>query len=377
MAGIYIHIPFCKSRCKYCDFYSTTLLQRRQAYITALLAEYDTFVPPDGAVPAECASLFAPTEIQTIYLGGGTPSLLEEDDLRRLADRLPFRTAREVTLECNPGDITPRKAAAWRALGINRLSIGIQSFNDTLLQRIGRRHTAAEALAAVQVARDAGFDNISIDLIYGLPTLPHEDGLALLQADIDTALALSVQHLSAYCLSYEDGTPLTRMLRRGEIAETDEDTENRMFDLLSERLTAAGMEHYEVSNYALPGYRSQHNSSYWNGTPYLGLGAAAHSYDGVRRWWNPADLEAYITQSLAHSLVRETECLTADDRYNEAVMLGLRTSEGIPHSLLRRPEEATPYLERGLLRLVGEPPRLVATREGVHILNRIIEDMME
>lgn len=420
MAGIYIHIPFCKSRCKYCDFYSTTALGRRKDYIGALLSEYEEFIHPDanstatdlhtadnphtnlhtidspltnsiddpntdtwdkagntGSAFSTDWDLFREKNIQTIYLGGGTPSVLEIEDLARLAERLPFRTAQEVTLECNPGDITPDKAHAWRTMGVNRLSIGIQSFDDRLLQRIGRRHTAAQALAAVQTAQAAGFDNISIDLIYGLPTLPGEDAIALLNKEIDTALSLGIQHLSAYCLSYEEGTALTRMLHQGEITETDEDTENRMFDLLSERLQAAGYQHYEVSNYALKGYRSQHNSSYWNNTPYLGLGAAAHSYDGTQRWWNTANIEEYIHHTLAHSLVREKEQLTADNRYDEAIMLGLRTSEGIPYALLRSPATATPYIERGLLRLTQEPqPRLIATQEGMHVLNRIICDLL-
>ncbi len=398
MAGIYIHIPFCKSRCKYCDFYSTTALQRRSEYVTALLTEYEEFcgtTHPANTSTADTLrqinkpntntedktesafstdwALFEEKNIETVYIGGGTPSVLETEDLIRLAERLPFRTAREVTLECNPGDITAEKAHAWRAMGINRLSIGIQSFDDRMLQRIGRRHTAAQAVDAVHTAQTAGFDNISIDLIYGLPTLPNEDGIVLLNKDIDTALPLGIQHLSAYCLSYEEGTALTRMLQQGKITETNEDTENRMFDLLSERLQAAGYQHYEVSNYALAGYRSQHNSSYWNNTPYLGLGAAAHSYDGSQRWWNTADMEEYIQHALAHSLVREKERLTEDNRYDEAVMLGLRTSEGIPYSLLRSPAAATPYIERGLLQLTQEPqPRLIATQKGLHILNTII-----
>ncbi len=398
MAGIYIHIPFCKSRCKYCDFYSTTALQRRSEYVTALLTEYEEFcgtTHPANTSTADTLrqinkpntntedktesafstdwALFEEKNIETVYIGGGTPSVLETEDLIRLAERLPFRTAREVTLECNPGDITAEKAHAWRAMGINRLSIGIQSFDDRMLQRIGRRHTAAQAVDAVHTAQTAGFDNISIDLIYGLPTLPNEDGIVLLNKDIDTALPLGIQHLSAYCLSYEEGTALTRMLQQGKITETNEDTENRMFDLLSERLQAAGYQHYEVSNYALAGYRSQHNSSYWNNTPYLGLGAAAHSYDGSQRWWNTADMEEYIQHALAHSLVREKERLTEDNRYDEAVMLGLRTSEGIPYSLLRSPAAATPYIEQGLLQLTQEPqPRLIATQKGLHILNTII-----
>ncbi len=398
MAGIYIHIPFCKSRCKYCDFYSTTALQRRSEYVTALLTEYEEFcgtTHPANTSTADTLrqinkpntntedktesafstdwALFEEKNIETVYIGGGTPSVLETEDLIRLAERLPFRTAREVTLECNPGDITAEKAHAWREMGINRLSIGIQSFDDRMLQRIGRRHTAAQAVDAVHTAQTAGFDNISIDLIYGLPTLPNEDGIVLLNKDIDTALPLGIQHLSAYCLSYEEGTALTRMLQQGKITETNEDTENRMFDLLSERLQAAGYQHYEVSNYALAGYRSQHNSSYWNNTPYLGLGAAAHSYDGSQRWWNTADMEEYIQHALAHSLVREKERLTEDNRYDEAVMLGLRTSEGIPYSLLRSPAAAAPYIERGLLQLTQEPqPRLIATQKGLHILNTII-----
>lgn len=389
MAGIYIHIPFCKSRCIYCDFFSTTALDRRKDYVDALIREWQQR-------KAETSD-----PIRTIYLGGGTPSLLESSDLQRLLSVLPVSTANEITLECNPSDLTPEKASAWRAMGINRLSIGVQSFCDTLLRRIGRRHTAEQARLAVKTAQAAGFDNISIDLIYALPMPADTDtatALEVVQNDVEEALQLNIQHISTYCLTFEDNTPLSQMLLRGEVVETDEDTENTMYDWITARLAQAGFEHYEVSNFALPSRYSQHNSNYWNNTPYIGLGAGAHSYDGHNRSWNPDDLEAYIRGVQSESLVRETEHLSAIDRYNEMIMLGLRTDVGILYSALHAPEKALPYLQCGCLRIIipnatpiiisetsdipllsALPPnaRLIATQSGLHILNTIIEDLME
>lgn len=389
MAGIYIHIPFCKSRCIYCDFFSTTSLDRRKDYVDALIREWQQR-------KAETSD-----PIRTVYLGGGTPSLLDICDLQRLLSVLPVRTADEVTLECNPGDITPEKVSAWRAMGINRLSIGVQSFCDSLLRRIGRRHTAEQARLAVKTAQSAGFDNISIDLIYALPMPADTDtatALQVVQNDVEEALQLNIQHISTYCLTFEDDTPLARMLLRGEVVETDEDTENTMYDWIASRLVQAGFEHYEVSNFALPSRRSQHNSNYWNNTPYIGLGAGAHSYDGQNRSWNPDDLEAYVRGTQSGSLVREMEHLSAVDRYNEMIMLGLRTDVGILYSALHTPEKALPYLQRGFLRVmipdatpiiisstsdvspfpaIPSNARLVATQSGWHILNTIIEDLME
>ncbi len=365
MAGVYVHIPFCKSRCKYCDFYSTTLLGRRGEYVDAVMEEW-----------AQCAMRNAQCTMgnaETIYIGGGTPSLLDVEDLRRLLGVLPVESAREVTIEANPGDITHEKAKAWKAMGVNRLSIGIQSFNDDMLRLIGRRHTAEQAREAVRIAREEGVENISVDLIYGLPHAMRNAAMEVLKRDVEELLRLEVEHISTYCLSYEEGTAITRMLERGEIEEVDEDTENRMFDYIVEQLTKAGYEHYEVSNFAHKGRRSRHNSNYWNDTPYIGLGAGAHSYDGVHRYWNPSDIDLYIKGALAHDFQREQETLTNEQRHTERVMLGLRTAEGIARSDVDE-AKALPYLQRGLLRTEGN--RLVATTEGYHILNRIIEDLI-
>ena len=363
MAGIYVHIPFCKSRCKYCDFYSTTLLGRRGEYVDAVIEEWAMQNAEDGVHD----------DVETLYIGGGTPSLLDVEDMRRLLEVLPVESAKEVTIEANPSDITHEKARAWRAMGVTRLSIGIQSFNDDMLRLIGRRHTAEQAREAVRIAREEGFENISADLIYGLPHAMRNAAMEVLKRDVEELLRLEVEHISTYCLSYEEGTAMTRMLERGEIEEVDEDTENRMFDYIVEQLTKAGYEHYEVSNFARPGRRSRHNSNYWNDTPYIGLGAGAHSYDGVHRYWNPSDIDLYIKGALAHDFQREQETLTNEQRHTERVMLGLRTAEGIARSDVDE-AKALPYLQRGLLRTEGN--RLVATTEGYHILNRIIEDLI-
>ena len=392
MSGIYIHIPFCKSRCAYCDFFSTTLLSRREAYVDALCKEAKRRL---STLPS----------ISTIYFGGGTPSLLSPDQIARILQTIDAQQAIEVTLEANPGDLTPDYLRAVREAGVNRLSIGIQSFDDEVLRLIGRRHTAAEAKAAVKAAQAAGFDNISIDLIYGIPSTiispnykqdgaapdciginfqPHlhvpsplNSQLSAWEAQIEQALQLGVQHISTYCLSYEEGTRMTRMLEQGEITEVDEDTENAMYDLLVSQLKEAGFEHYEVSNFALPGYRSRHNSSYWNRTPYIGLGAGAHSYDGARtRSWNPDNLEEYIRAMERGEDAATYETLTDTDLYNERIMLGLRTAEGIAINELHDPALAQPFIERGLLQETADR-RLIATISGIHILNRIIEDLME
>lgn len=221
--------------------------------------------------------------------------------------------------------MTERYLQELRQTGINRLSIGIQSFQDELLELIGRRHNAQQAIDAVHMAQEAGFENISVDLMYALPT----QTMTQWKADIETALGLGIQHISSYGLMYEEGTTLTKMLEQGEIEAIDEDTENAMYDYLCERLKQAGFVHYEVSNFALPGREAKHNSSYWNGTSYIGVGAGAHSYIGHVRSWNPSDLDAYIKGINMGTLVRESETLTERDLYNERIMLGLRTNRGI------------------------------------------------
>jgi oxygen-independent coproporphyrinogen-3 oxidase len=362
MAGIYIHIPFCKSRCKYCDFFSTTQLQLQDSYVRALLAEWNKRKLDWQSTP-----------IHTIYIGGGTPSLLTIPNiqllLRTILRDIDTTHLREVTLEANPGDFTEEKVRAWRSLGINRLSIGIQSFHDPTLLSIGRRHTASQAIDAVRIAQEAGIDNISIDLMYALPGQTMSDW----QHDIAQALSLSVNHISSYGLIYEPETLLTRLLQEGKIEMVDEDEEIAMYDYLVQTLTQHGYEHYEVSNFALPGKHSQHNSSYWNDTPYLGLGAGAHSYDGKSRWWNIEDIAIYIDQATTDSLCPEQELLTDEQRHTERVMLGLRTAHGVAVSDVRT-EHIQAYIKDGLLLLRDD--RIVATTQGFHVLNRIIQDLV-
>ncbi|MBQ2541072.1 MAG: radical SAM family heme chaperone HemW [Paludibacteraceae bacterium] len=354
MAGVYIHIPFCASRCKYCDFYSTTLLHRRTEYVNVLLREIDERREEIDKEP-----------IRTIYFGGGTPSQLPTTDIARLIEAIGADKTEEITVEVNPGDVTTDYLRAIRSAGVNRLSIGIQSFHDERLQLIGRRHTADDARRAVRLIREAGFGNLSLDLIYGLPGQTMEEW----QDDLDELLRIAPEHLSAYCLQWEEGTPLMEMYRRGEVDMTDEETETAMFDTLCEQTRKAGYEHYEVSNFAKPGYYSQHNSNYWNNTPYIGIGAAAHSYDGKTRSSNPSDIEQYIQRT-----ARAIEPLSDADRYNERIMLSLRTSKGIPCAEVQDQEAVNKLIAQGLLRKEGE--QLVATLQGLHILNRIIEQLM-
>lgn len=373
MAGIYIHIPFCKSRCRYCDFFSTTHLEKQSQYIEALLIEMQDRLQLHNNCQLSTDNRQL---ISTIYIGGGTPSTLQIEHLRAIFDCLanniphPIQgTDIEITLEANPGDITPEKAHAWRALGINRLSIGIQSFDDELLQLIGRRHTAAQARQAVATAQAAGFDNISIDLMYALPSQTME----MWQNDVAEALRLGVQHISTYGLIYEEGTVLMTLLDHGVVEAVDEDTEMQMYDYLAETLVANGFLHYEVSNFARPGHESKHNSSYWNDTPYIGLGAGAHSYNGLQRQWNISNLDSYIAQAITRQWQPETETLTQDQRHTEHIMLGLRTNRGVEISAVNR-QRAEAYIAQGLL--VKQDDRVVATQQGWHILNRIIEDLL-
>ena len=359
MAGLYIHIPFCKTRCRYCDFFSTTLLERREEYVEALLKEI------------EARKEEACEPIRTIYIGGGTPSLLDTIDVFRILRTIGTDDAEEVTMEVNPGDVTKKYLSELRQSGVNRLSIGVQSFKDDLLQLLGRRHNAMQAIDAVHMAQEAGFDNISIDLMYALPTQKK----SLWIADVELAVRLKVQHISSYGLMYEDGTVLTQMRDAGQIEPIDEDTENEMYDHLCKRLKKAGFVHYEVSNFALPGYESKHNSSYWDGTPYIGIGAGAHSLIKNVRSWNPDNLKTYLRGIQKGTLVRESETLSEKDLYNERIMLGLRTCRGIHESFTSQSRAVYESFTRdGLLK--EQDGRIVATQKGLHVLNRIIEELM-
>ena len=411
MAGIYIHIPFCRSRCIYCGFYSTTALDLRQRYVDALCREMEI-----RGTRKEEGGKRNDEEIETIYLGGGTPSQLSPAQLHQIFEAiyiynnvygqiispssflLPPSSIKEITIEVNPDDVTVEFAAALRQLPVNRVSMGIQTFDDQRLRFLHRRHTARQAIETVSILRAAGIRNLSIDLMYGFPG----ETLSDWQSDIDSALALNVEHISAYCLMIEEGTPLHRMLKQhngdcplceqrselqGDCPQcVDEETERQMYYTLIDRLTAAGYEHYEISNFARPGFRSRHNSSYWNGTPYIGLGAAAHSYDIQSRSWNIADINAYIEGIERGERLFEEELLDDDTRYNDAVTVGLRTCEGINLDTLPRKyrdycmKNARRYLDDGLLELsvVGNltSPTLHLTRRGLFVSDMVMSDLM-
>ena len=382
MAGLYIHIPFCASRCIYCGFYSTTLMELRDRYVDALCQEMT--LRQEALMQQGLPLPF----LDTIYIGGGTPSQLSSQHLKKLFDHINkvfgfnkvfSNNATEVTIEMNPDDVTEEYAHALSQLPVNRVSMGAQTFDDTRLRFLNRRHNAQQVPQAVKTLREAGISNISIDMMYGFPG----ENLDNWQDDITKALDLGVEHLSAYCLMIEEGTVLYEKMRNGEnkeMRECDEELERQMYYTLTERLKAAGFEHYEISNFALPGHRSRHNSSYWTDVPYIGLGAAAHSYDGRSRCWNVADIRQYINGIENGSPVIEQEWLDDDSRYNDRVMLSLRTCEGIDLSLLSPQDTsyllplAKKYLEQGLLTRSDNHLRL--TRQGLFVSDMVISDLM-
>ena len=370
MAGLYIHIPFCKSRCIYCGFYSTTASEQRQRYVDAVCREMEIRDHSDA--------------ISTIYLGGGTPSQLSIQQLQQLFKAIYYiykvEKDAEVTIECNPDDVTADFAEALAQLPVNRVSMGAQTFDNHRLQFLHRRHTAGQVPEAIQRLRDAGIRNISIDLMYGFP----DETLDNWQHDIDAALSLNVEHISAYCLMIEEGTALFELMNKEQTKKhfqvCDEETERQMYERLIDQLTAAGYQHYEISNFSLPGFRSRHNSSYWTGVPYIGLGAAAHSYDGQRRLWNPDNLLRYTKGIEDGKTCYEGEELTADTRYNDHVMLTLRTCEGLDIDTLSDSERAyllplaAKYIDNGLLLRSGNYLRL--SRQGLFVSDMIMSDLM-
>ena len=380
MAGIYIHIPFCRSRCIYCGFYSTTGLELRQRYVDAVCQEMENR-PPSPSKERE--------RIETIYLGGGTPSQLTIEQLRQLliyinkVYGLPLHRdgivgRHEITIEVNPDDVTPEYAAALQHLGINRVSMGAQTFDDRRLRFLHRRHSAAQVPEAVSILHQAGIQNISVDLMYGFPDETFNDW----DADITQALALNVEHLSAYCLIIEEGTPLYEQLKvKSEKYRVDEELERQMYYHLIDRLETAGYEHYEISNFARPGFRSLHNSSYWNGTPYIGLGAAAHSFDGHScRRWNVSDIRQYIHGIENGQPCFEQEVLDEDTRYNDTLTVALRTRDGLDLNKLSERHrnyclhEAQHYIDDRLLNL--QDHHLALTKAGLFVSDMIISNLM-
>ncbi len=332
--GLYIHAPFCATRCPYCDFHSTTDPGRIPGWIAGVLREADRH---SGRWQ----------EFDSLYLGGGTPSSLSVADLGALIHglrrRLPLASRIQATVEVNPDDVTPRRAAAWRGLGFDRVSVGIQSLDDRMLRFLGRRHDAATALQAVESLRGAGFPEPGLD----------DD---LWEESLDRTLELGPGHLSCYELTIEPGTALGRRLARGEVSAPDDETVRRQFLRTHARLTAAGFDHYEVSNYSRsPAHRSRHNGKYWRHAPYLGLGPAAHSFDGRRRWWNPRSLSGWeMALADGRDPAEGRERLTADQLRMEALMLGMRTSDGVPRKTPGVAPEALALLQaEGLVTVAG------------------------
>lgn len=353
MSGLYLHIPFCKRKCDYCAFYSGCAdAAKKTAYVDALLSF------------AAAYRKFAPTE--TVYIGGGTPSVLSISDFGKLLDGLSdcgFLPAKEVTVELNPESTTRELLILLKEKGVNRLSFGVQSLCDGELAAVGRLHTAGEALSAIRLAQSVGFDNISADLIYGLPT---QTDSSLLQS-VEGLIQSGVQHISVYGLQLEEGTPLAEKMQ-----EADEEKSAAQYELVCKALQEAGFEHYEISNFCKAGYAARHNSSYWDGTPYLGLGAAAHSYvDGKRCAFLP-DTDLFIQKAKDGSFSFDEEIsISEEEKKEEQIMLSLRTSRGVDTTLISGYEK---YLQSGHATL--QDGRFVLTEKGFLVSNYIIADLL-
>ncbi len=362
MAGIYIHIPFCKQKCSYCDFhFSTTFENYRSDMIEAIINEIE--VRKDYLVDQK---------IETLYFGGGTPSLLTFNELSRIIKKVktsfPDIQLKEITLEANPDDINKTSLIEWKEGGVNRLSIGLQSLKSDDLKWMNRAHTVEEALKCIPLARRNGFDNLTIDLIYGLPNLTLEDWENAVQWVINQ----KVPHISAYCLTVEEKTSLHKLVKTNKIKPASEDQQSEQFTLLVNLLQKHGYEQYEVSNFALKGFRSVHNGNYWKGEYYLGIGPSAHSFNGKSRSWNIANNSKYI------QLVKEqkqdwieTEVLSHKDRFNELLLTGLRTTDGLKISQLAETlpftkefdQTKSEFIKSGWM--IEENGQLKLTKEGL------------
>lgn len=349
MAGIYIHIPFCNSKCAYCGFYSIPSQKRKAEFLEALKQE---MVSRKDYLHGEA--------VETIYFGGGTPSILKVEEIENLLGLIQeyysVEANAEITLEANPDTLSMEYLQGLRAIGINRLSIGIQSFFDDDLRYLSRRHDAGHARQCIQLAKDAGFDNISIDLIYGLPTSNADQW----SRNLDLFFELEIPHLSAYALTLEPNSILTKQIEMGKVLPINEEDAVRDYEVLCRRAAENGYLHYEISNFCKPGKHSRHNSSYWFGIPYAGFGPSAHSFDGTSRQWNVASLERYGES--------EREALSPEQIYDEYVMLRLRTLWGIDLKYMKREmgERFSDYCERQAEPLIAEG-RLSRTREFLYL----------
>jgi oxygen-independent coproporphyrinogen-3 oxidase len=373
MAGVYIHIPFCRSFCRYCDFYSVTDCSETDAFVEAILRE----------ASLRSGYLYNET-VDTVYLGGGTPSLLSVAQAKEILDavRKNFSVIRdpEITVEVNPDDIRAGYIRSLAALGVNRISIGVQSWDDGRLKYLGRRHTARQSAEALETAFSEGIKNVSADLIYGIPGMTTAD----LRQDIEKTLTFPVTHISAYHLTIEEGTPLHRLREKGKLTETDEETSSSMFMLLISLLREKGFLHYEISNFALEGYISKHNSAYWKQVPYIGLGPSAHSFDRRSRQWNVSDVKEYIRSLNEGKVSFEREELDRLTLFNEYIMTALRTVWGIDlghveHSYDKELHDylvnmSGKYIRYGLMK--RERDTLALTDQGRMISDNIIAELL-
>lgn len=383
MSGIYIHIPFCKQACHYCNFHFSTSLRYKNELIAALLREIEL---ADDFFSREKGDA---GPVQTIYFGGGTPSLCSSDEIRTILQRLSTHftvmTDAEITLEANPDDITEEKLQEWKDAGINRLSIGIQSFFEEDLTWMNRAHNSRQAWDSLVMATKY-FDNITIDLIYGTPGLTDEKW----KQNVDRVIQLGIRHISCYALTVEPKTPLQKLIREHKAADVNPDQQSGQFLLLMKWLEDAGFEHYEISNFAKPGFRSRHNSSYWQGKRYFGFGPSAHSFDGASRWWNVANNSSYIRSIEQGKIPFEKEELTPVQQVNEMIMISLRTVEGLntdrviheikgiaEDEMMRMKqtilEASAGYMKNGLMVRDGDWLRL--TKEGRLLADGIAADL--
>lgn len=379
MAGIYIHIPFCKQACHYCDFHFSTSLKNKDAFLLALQREielqknYFQLLDPKAA------------EIETVYFGGGTPSLLSQSELMRIFESLnksfQIRSDAEITLEANPDDLTVQRIKELKSTPINRFSIGIQSFHDEDLKLMNRAHNSQEALTAVKASQDSGFENITIDLIYGIPTLSDVKW----KLNLYKAFELQVKHISSYCLTVEPETALAHFVKEGTIPNVDENQSAVQFEMMLEEMDKNNFIQYEISNFCKEGYLSRHNSNYWLKKPYLGLGPSAHSYDGNNRQSNISNNALYIQSINKGKLNFETEVLTKTQQYNEYVLISLRTIWGTDLEYIRTKmgsdyvayflSEADRFIESKDLR--KEEDKLYLTDKGKLFADRIAGNLFK
>lgn len=373
MAGIYIHVPFCRKLCNYCDFYHVISQENKTRFVEALLKE------------AELRNDYLGNEsISTIYLGGGTPSVLSLPNLELILQKLKkeyrIDDEPEITMELNPDDVTSEYMAGIREIGINRISLGIQSWRDSDLSFLNRRHDSAKAQYALEEVFRTGFQNVTIDLIYGIPGMTLKDW----ESNLDFSFSFDIKHLSAYHLTIEKGTVFGKMQEKGLLSEVDEDTSTAQFNALIKKSGEAGFIHYEISNFAKPGYFSKHNSNYWKQVNYLGLGPSAHSFNGYSRQWNKSDLRGYIKAIESGSILSEGEELDNRTRFNEYIMTSLRTMWGIDLEYVERTFEkegfdyvintSGKFRSYGLMKL--ENNSLVLTDQGKMISDNIISEFM-